>query len=381
MEKPRLKNSDEIFLLGADQSLQKMPSVEYDSEDLLQSLIESYPELIVGEQIDPDDPPRWFVVAREAGIPDAEESGSRWAVDHLLLDQSGKPTFVEVKRSTDTRIRREVVGQMLDYAANAVVYWPVDRVRQLATEQYSGSNALDQFLTEFLDAEVEDAQESIESYWEQVERQLRSGDVRLLFVADLIPRELRRIIEYLNEKMATVEVLGVEIKQYTGEQFTALVPRVIGQTETARDAKSRSGTNKKPPLTEADLYGQLGTEEEVAIRSLLQESEDKGWDVVWHATQIGIQHNLGGKSSQAVAYLNVTKGHVEIWAYLQYLSGANPMVCEMTRADIEKLGDFSTNWTFKLNVEEGNLPRIKDLMKIVWLVPERMSAQKSEGKK
>jgi hypothetical protein len=34
------------------------------------------------------------------------------------------PTLVEVKRSDDTRIRREVVGQMLDYAANGVVYWP-----------------------------------------------------------------------------------------------------------------------------------------------------------------------------------------------------------------------------------------------------------------
>ena len=31
------------------------------------------------------------------------------------------PTLVEVKRSSDTRIRREVVGQMLHYAANAVV--------------------------------------------------------------------------------------------------------------------------------------------------------------------------------------------------------------------------------------------------------------------
>jgi hypothetical protein len=39
------------------------------------------------------------------------------------------PTLVEVKRSSDTRIRREVVGQMLDYAANAVVYWPLERLR------------------------------------------------------------------------------------------------------------------------------------------------------------------------------------------------------------------------------------------------------------
>jgi hypothetical protein len=34
------------------------------------------------------------------------------------FDQNAVPTLVEVKRSSDTRIRREVVGQMLDYAAN-----------------------------------------------------------------------------------------------------------------------------------------------------------------------------------------------------------------------------------------------------------------------
>ena len=37
--------------------------------------------------------------------------------------------MVEVKRSTDTRLRRELVGQMLDYAANAVVYWPLEEIR------------------------------------------------------------------------------------------------------------------------------------------------------------------------------------------------------------------------------------------------------------
>ena len=34
----------------------------------------------------------------------------------------------QLEEGEDTRIRREVVGQMLDYAANAVVYWPPDRI-------------------------------------------------------------------------------------------------------------------------------------------------------------------------------------------------------------------------------------------------------------
>lgn len=45
------------------------------------------------------------------------------------------PTLVEVKRSSDTRIRREVVGQMLDYAANGAVYWPLERLREFFARQ------------------------------------------------------------------------------------------------------------------------------------------------------------------------------------------------------------------------------------------------------
>ena len=73
--------------------------------------------------MDEDLPRRWLLVAREAGVPMREEGGDQLSLDHLFLDQDAVPTLVEVKRSSDTRIRREVVGQMLDYAANAVAYW------------------------------------------------------------------------------------------------------------------------------------------------------------------------------------------------------------------------------------------------------------------
>ena len=72
-----------------------------------------------------------------------------------------------------------------------------------------------------------------------------------MFVADVISRELRRIIEFLNEQMTQTEVLGVEIRQYVDDQgeHQTLVPRLIGQTEVARDAKrpaSRSSRRWAP---------------------------------------------------------------------------------------------------------------------------------------
>ncbi len=207
----------------------------YESEDLLQRLLSDYPDLLAGSQIDSTEPRKWVLVSREIGVPSEESGGSRWSIDHLFLDQSGIPTFVEVKRSSDTRIRREVVGQMLDYAANAVVYWPVEEIRErFAARCERDELDPDEELEEHLgvtDAEV---------FWQGVQTNLRSGCVRLLFVADEIPVELRRIIEFLNVQMDPAEVLAVEVKQYTGSGQQALVPRIIGQTEQARRSMARN---------------------------------------------------------------------------------------------------------------------------------------------
>ncbi len=101
----------------------------YVTEALLQGYLARHPDLLAGDQIDSTAPRRWLLVAQEAPLASEEDGAGRWSVDHLFLDQDAVPTIVEVKRSTDTRIRREVVGQMLDYAANGVAYWSVDSLR------------------------------------------------------------------------------------------------------------------------------------------------------------------------------------------------------------------------------------------------------------
>ena len=120
-----------MFVLKENGDLIPMTASTYDSEELLQRWLADYPELLAGEQINPEEPRQWMLIQREAGVPGGELSGSRWSLDHLFVDQDGTPTFVEVKRSSDTRIRREVVGQMLDYAANGLKYWPVDSIEAM----------------------------------------------------------------------------------------------------------------------------------------------------------------------------------------------------------------------------------------------------------
>ncbi|MDT8446525.1 MAG: hypothetical protein RRB13_06460 [bacterium] len=232
---------DGIFLIQKGGELLKLQAADYDTEDVLQALLAKYPELIPGEQINGTDPRRWLLIDREVGVPGEEKGGNRWALDHLFVDQDAIPTLIEIKRSSDTRIRREVVGQMLDYAANAVVYWPIEKIRSTFETRCAAEGAEpEEVLSGFLGSE------ETETFWEQLATNLGAGKVRLLFVADQIPDELKRIVEFLNEQMSPAEVLAVAIPQYVGEGLQTLVPQVIGKTAkgTDRKARRRTGGNK-----------------------------------------------------------------------------------------------------------------------------------------
>ncbi len=113
------------------------------------------------------------------------------------------PTLLEVTRSSDTRIRREVVGQMLDYAANP------------------------------------------DAFWLAAKTNIQAGPIRLIFVADEIPAELQRIVEFINGQMDPAEVYAIAIPQYvgrdaSGNEMKTLVPTVIGRTAEAEGKKSVS---------------------------------------------------------------------------------------------------------------------------------------------
>jgi len=94
-----------IYLVRDDGQLVEMRETSYDTEAVLQTLLAKYPSLLAGDQVNPTQPRRWLLVAQEMGVPKSDAGGDWWAVDHLFLDQDGIPTIVEVKRSTDTRIR------------------------------------------------------------------------------------------------------------------------------------------------------------------------------------------------------------------------------------------------------------------------------------
>jgi len=126
--------------------------------------------------MDRDNPRRWQLVRREAGIPDQEGGGAWWPVDHLLAGQDAVPTFAGVKRASDTRARREVVAQMLDYAANGPAFWHLGQLR--GWFEGDDPHAATGHLVTWLDSADEDLEEVAARSWDAVGRtcgKARSG--------------------------------------------------------------------------------------------------------------------------------------------------------------------------------------------------------------
>lgn len=268
-----------VFVLNDANTLVSLEAAHFASEDDFQVLLAKFPELLAGDQIDPSNPRRWVLIRREIAIPSDENGGGRWSLDHLFLDQDGVPTLVEIKRQTDTRIRREVVGQMLDYAANCVMYWPVDslKVDFEATCQGNGISPTGA-LSNLLGPEPD-----IEGFWLRVKTNLAASRIRLLFVSDAIPSELRRIIEFLNKNMDPTEVLGLELRQFQGRGLRTMVPLVVGQTQEAvqrRNPSSRSVRNWDEASIFAELSTRVSEAELQAARTVVNWMKEKA-DRIW----------------------------------------------------------------------------------------------------
>lgn len=326
--------SANIFLLQDGGGLVRLQESPYDSEALLQELLAKYPDLLAGDQIDGTEPRRWLLVSREMGVPAEADGGDRWSLDHLFLDQDAIPTLVEVKRSSDTRIRREVVGQMIDYAANAVVYWPVETIRA-RFEQTCAARKEDAAATlaAFLGADAD-----ADGFWQRTKTNLQAGRVRLVFVADVIPPELRRAVEFLNGQMDPAEVLAVEVKQFTGERgLTTLVPRLVGQTAVAQQKKV-VGASKQQKTDEAsylaEMRQQRGAEECQVARRLIEWAREQKLDHAFTRAQQSSSFTPTVRVPGGPRYPISVSTAGSLWVQMRWLRESAPFGDEAKREEL-----------------------------------------------
>jgi hypothetical protein len=175
---------------------------------------------------------------------------------------------------------------MLDYAANGLAYWSIERIQRAALETARRRGLdLDALLLELLSGAPE---EQVSNFWDKVHTNLREQRVRLIFVVDEAPRELRRLVEFLNQKLTDVDVLIVEIKQYQGEGLTALAPRVLGITEATRAQKAAT-TPRKPNMTLAEYMRDATPAQQQVAHYIWRQAEERGFLITWSATAFAVR--------------------------------------------------------------------------------------------
>ncbi len=120
-----------------------------------------------------------------------------------------------------------MIGQVLELAANAVSYWPVEKL-QATYEARCRSKGSDP--EERLQTFLENAADSA-GFWATVKTSVKAGKIRICrWVTN--PSEVRRIVEFLNGQMTTAEeLLAVDqaVRQRDAEDIGA---RVYGQTRS-----------------------------------------------------------------------------------------------------------------------------------------------------
>lgn len=229
------------YIIGDAAQSTQMTRIKCKNEGKeLQRLLEQNYDLLPGDQIKPDDPCRWLLIRREMPVQDPNSGDNRWSIDFFFVDHRAMPTFVECKRFDDTRSRREVIGQMLEYAANGHHYWTQEVLRSFAESTAQKQNTS---LDEAVRSIEPETGESTDEFIDAVISNLQEGQLRLVFFMEEAPMELKSIVDFLNKQMERSEVLIVEAQQYEHDKMKVVIPSLFGYTEEARRIKKTVTVN------------------------------------------------------------------------------------------------------------------------------------------
>lgn len=272
----------DVYVLSGDRKSIPMERVRVLNEDTeLQQVLEKNFDLLPGDQITPDEPRRWLLIKREMPVPDPGTATNRFSLDFLFADQDATPTLVECKRFGDMRARREIVGQMIEYAANGPFYWSKGDLRDFAekTAQNQGQT-LESAIRNLEGSDFD----SIDGFFDEFANNLSVGKIRMIFFLEESPQELRSIVDFLSKKM---EVLLVEARQYRLNGTVIVIPKLFGfseevrkaiQADSVQEASGRRKWDKESFF--ADAAEKLG-ERIHAVRRLYDRLEEEDFGFKW----------------------------------------------------------------------------------------------------
>ncbi|QTH20105.1 hypothetical protein HRJ34_17295 [Rhizorhabdus wittichii] len=206
------------------QVIDRQPQGTATQEHPLRDLIFEHPELLPVRELEPEIG-RVVAVTRELHLPGAG------FVDVFLISEHGRLILVECKLWRNPQARREVVGQILDYARELARYSYDDLQRVVSSRLERPGNALYEL------AKAAGSSLSEADFVDRVSRDLRHGRFLLLIAGDGITEGTQRIGEYLQAQAGLAFDFGlVEMAEYrfvdpvTGSERRIMQPRLLART-------------------------------------------------------------------------------------------------------------------------------------------------------
>lgn len=154
-------------------------------------------------------------------------------IDVLCIDGDGVLTVIETKLARNSQIRREVVGQVLEYVAQ-LSKWRAHDVVQVANQYFSATGVkIGERTATLMDLLLTVVEEEPEAHhmdlYEKIESSLRKGKIKLVIASDSIPETLKDTVTFINS-FSNFDIYVLQIQQYQKEQLQIYAPTVFGFT-------------------------------------------------------------------------------------------------------------------------------------------------------
>jgi hypothetical protein len=312
------------------------------NEGWIQKLIHDNPNLLPISEIDTA-----FTPAISIG---REVSTAAGFIDNLFISPDGYLTIVETKLWRNPEARREVVGQIIDYAKdlNKWTFADLDSAVKKYNEIYkNNSNGLLATVRNY--TELDESEESF--FIDNVSKNLRRGRFLLLIVGDGIRESVEEMVDYLTQApqlyftLALVELQVYKLNQ--SDNSLIVLPQVVTRTKEITRAivkiegnhpsdfkinietdlgadidNNRSQSSKRLTITEQDFFEQLeeNTNKETIdfVHKFINDSIDLGLFIEWNSGSFGIKLPDPQGSGVRIGIVNVDKNGL---FYLGYSKG------------------------------------------------------------
>jgi hypothetical protein len=184
-----------IIVQDPDGNSWVLRSKAFPYEDVLQRNVAELPGLVALDTVS------------EGGVSHLT-IGTEWPAgsgraDIVLIGSDAVLTIIEAKLSRNPEARREVIAQLLEYAAY-LSEWTIFDIQREAEEFFKSDRcpsdlrgvSLDEALQRFLTDSATD--EGIESFKGKIEQNLRQGRIRLIVAVDEVGEQAQRIVTFVN---------------------------------------------------------------------------------------------------------------------------------------------------------------------------------------